>query len=370
MRRTSDRQLLVMLVAVPAIGLFLQCVLLALAIGVTLGGISSFPEDGVGHEESLRTSAGMDCLASDGSGHSDESKLYALSCIGLRTSYGKWANDAESLADCIAISPPRSQGIAEEAACAWLRPGNWRCSLLPLPFVKGPHAACLRHDLNYSTLQSLDGNEGFHELDVFWNPRNKHLADARFRDDIRESSGSAPWPLDQALVGVGAVFHWFTNKANNKTWPVTVHDIEDTQEYPYFRMCGVPTVKSVRVDLRGHTAHAEWVYAPGCVDKIEPDSYRMCWKVDLPTHLYIMYPRALTEFCQTTDAASAKAEVTIPSVIFGWRSVKLVSAEIRPDDIAYGGPIGSETILGNRLLDHVLGGAYYPVQQLDLTVER
>ena len=231
-------------------------------------------------------------------------------------------------------------------------------------------AACLRHDLNYSTLQSLDGNEGFHKLDEFWNPRNKHLADDRFRYDIRESSGNAPWPLDRALVAVGGFLHWFTNKANNKTWPVTVHDIEDAREYPYFRMCDVATVKDVRVNLRGRTAHAEWTYAPGCVDEIEAESYRVCWKVDLPTHLYIAYPRALTGFCRTSDAASAKAKFTIPSVIFGWRSVKLASVEVRPGDIAYGGPIGSETILGNRLLDRVFSGAYYPVQKLDLAATR
>ena len=368
MRRTSGSQLFVLLIAMSVTGLFAQCLLTASAVGVTLGYISSSHEDGLGYEGPKGTSAGMDCLSPNGSGYSVESKLYALSCIGLHTSYGTWANQADSLADCIAISPPRSHGVANEVTCSWLRPGNWRCSMVP--FFKGPHAACLRHDLNYSTLQSLDGNEGFHKLDEFWNPRNKHLADDRFRYDIRESSGNAPWPLDRALVAVGGFLHWFTNKANNKTWPVTVHDIEDAREYPYFRMCDVANVKDVRVNLRGRTAHAEWTYAPGCVDEIEAESYRVCWKVDLPTHLYIAYPRALTGFCRTSDAASAKAKFTIPSVIFGWRSVKLASVEVRPGDIAYGGPIGSETILGNRLLDRVFSGAYYPVQKLDVAATR
>ena len=368
MSKASDSHLFVLLITTSVTGLFLQCLLIASAAGVTLGYISSPQEDGVGYEGGEVESTGMDCLSPDGSGYSVESKLYTLSCIGLHTSYSTWANQADSLADCIAISPHRSQGVVAEATCAWLRPGNWRCSVLP--FVKGPHAACLRHDLNYSTLQSLGGNEGFHKLDEFWNPRNKHLADTQFRDDIRESLGNAPWPLDLALVGVGELLHWFTNKANNKTWPVTVHDIEDTRKFPYFRMCDVPTVKDVRVNLRGRTAQTEWTYAPGCVDGIEPDSYRICWKVDLPTHLYILYPRALTRFCRTSDAASAKAKFTIPSAIFGRWSVKLVSVEVRPDNIAYGGPIGSETILGSRLLDRVFGGAYYPVQKLDLAVAR
>ena len=368
MRRTSDLRLLVLLITTSVTGLFALCLLTASAVGLALAYMSSPQEEGAVLEGLKGTSNGMDCLSSGGSGHPVESKLYSLSCIGLHTSYSTWANQADSVAGCIANSPPRSQGFTDGTTCAWLRPGNWRCSMLPL--FKGPHTACLRHDLNYSTLQSLDGNEGFHELDEFWNPRNKHLADERFREDIRESSGNSPWPVDRFLSGVGAFLHWSTNRANNKTWPVTVHDIEDARKYPYFRECDAPAVKDVRVHLVGRAAHAEWTYSPGCINEIAADSYRLCWKVDLPDHLYIVYPSALTGFCRTSDAYSSKARFTIPSVVFGWRSVKLVSVEVRPDDIVYGGPIGWETILGNRLLDPVFGGAYYPVQKLDLAVTR
>ena len=366
MSRTSDAQLIILLITMSVAGLFVQCVLTASVGAVALGYVARSQEGGLGHEGREGTPAGMDCL--DRSGYSVESRLYALSCIGLHTSYSKWASQTDSLADCIATSLPQSHGVADEAACAWLKPGNERCSMMP--FAKGPHAACLRHDLNYSTLQSLDGYDGFHTLDEFWNPRNKHLADARFRDDMRASSRDAPWPVNRALVGAGAFVHWFTNKANNKTWPVTVHDIEDARTFPYFRACDIPTVRDVQVDLRDRTAHAEWTYDSGCVDGIEPDSYRICWKVDLPTQLYILYPRAMARFCETSDATSAEAEFTVPSAILGWSSVKLVSVEIRPDDIAYGGPMGSETILGSRLLDRVLGGAYYPVQKLNVAVAR
>ena len=368
MRRTSDSQLFVLLIATSVTGLFTQCLLAASVVAVTLGYVSSFQEVGAGYEAPKGTLAGLDCLSAIEGADSVESKLYALSCIGLHTSYSAWAIQVDSLADCIAISPPRSHGVADEVTCAWLRPGNWRCSMFP--FFKGPHAACLRHDLNYSTLQSLDGTGGFHKLDVFWNPRNKHLADARFRDDLTELSRNARWPINQVGVSVGGLLHWYANKANNKTWPVTVHDIEDTREHPYFRMCEVPTVKDVRVNLRGRTAHAEWTYAQGCVDEIEADRYRVCWKVDLPTHLYIVQPRTLALFCRHVDGDVTGAEFTVPSMTIGWRSVKLVSVEVRPDDIAYGGPIGSETVLGNRLLDRVFGGAYYPVQKLDLAVTR
>ena len=392
MRRTSDSLPSVLLVAIGVTGLFWQFLLTVFVVVVALGFFSGSQGAESGYEGLNGTTGVMDCLSAIESADSIESKLQALSCIGLHTSYSAWANQTDSLAGCIAGSTPRSQPVANEKTCAWLKTGNWRCSMLPFVKANTLLAACRRHDLNYATLQSLggngdshksasthvnlsflqylDGDEGFHKLDEFWNLRNKHLADARFRDDLRELSRNAPWPINQVGESVGGLLHWYANKANNKTWPVTVHDIDDTREYPHFRMCDVPTVKDVRVNLRGRTAHAEWTYAPGCVDEIEADRYRVCWKVDLPTHLYIVYPRALSQFCRHVDGDVTGAEFTVPSVILGWGSVKLVSVEVRPDDIAYGGPIGSETVLGNRLLDRVFGGAYYPVQKLDLAVTR
>lgn len=392
MRSTSDSLPSVLLMAIGVAGLFWQVLLAAFAIMVALGFISGSQEAGAAYEVSKETSGVMDCLSAIEGADSVESKLHALSCIGLHTSYSTWSDQADYLADCIAHSPPRPDGVVDEAKCAWLKPGNWRCSMLPFVKAKALLAACRRHDLSYSTLQSLggngdsyksasvdvkpsllqylDGDEVFHKLDEFWSPRNKHLADARFREDIKELSRNAPWPVNQVGVNVSGLLHWYTNKANNKTWPVTVHDIADTRTHPYFRMCDVPTVNDVQVKLRGRTAHAEWTYAPGCVDEIDADKYRVCWKVDLPTHLYILYPRVLAQFCRHLDGDVTGTEFTVPSVILGWQSVKLVSVEVRPDGIAYGGPLGSETVLGSRLLDPIFGGAYYPVQKLDLAVTR
>ena len=392
MRRNSDSLPSGLLVAIGMTGLFWQVLLTAFAAVVVLGFLSGSQVAESGHEGLDGTTGVMDCLSDVDGADSVETKLQALSCIGLHTSYSAWAAQADSLADCIAGSTPGSQTVANEKTCDWLKPGNWRCSMLPFVKIKALLAACQRHDLNYATLQTLggkgdshqsasidmkrsllqylDGDEVFHELDEFWNPRNKHLADARFGDDLRELSRNAPWPINQVGVSVGGALHWYANKANNKTWPVTVHDIDDTREHPHFRRCDVPTVKDVTVNLRSRTAHAEWTYAPGCVDEIEADSYRVCWKIDLPAHLYIAYPRALDGFCRHVDGDVTGAKFTVPSVILGWRSVKLVSVEVRPDDIVYGGPIGSETVLGNRLLDRVFGGAYYPVQKLDLTAAR
>ena len=392
MNGTSNWQTPLLLAAACATGVFWQFLLAAIAVVIALGYIAPSTEYDLGLAGLGGAADGIDCLSTNADGNSAESRLYALSCIGLHTSSSTWANEADHLADCMATSLPRSQSVADDLPCAWLKPGNWRCSMLPFVRSKTLLAACRRHDLNYSTLQSLsgsggshkpastgmepsllqylDGEEGFHRLDEYWNPRNKHLADARFREDIRELSRNLPWPIDRVGVSASGLLHWYANKVNSKTWPVTVHDIEDTRRHPHFRMCDVPRVKYVRISSHGRNVRAEWTYDPGCIVEIEPHSYRTCWKIDLPSYLYVVYPRALASFCQTSDAASAKAEFSVPPTIFGWQSVKLVSVEVRPDEIVYGGPIGSETVLGNRLLDRFFGGGYYPAQQLNPATSR
>ena len=392
MNGTSNWRRSLLLTAACVTGALWQFLLAAFAVVVALGNIATSTGDGLGFDGHGGAADGIDCLSTSVDGDSVESKLDTLSCIGLHTSSDTWANEADYLSDCMSLSRPQSPGVADELTCAWLRPGNWRCSMLPFVRSKTLLAACRRHDLNYSTLQSLSGNggshksasvdmkpfflryldgeEGFHRLDEYWNPRNKHLADARFREDIRELSRNVIWPVNRIGVSVSGLLHWYANKANNKTWPVTVHDVEDTRKHPYFRMCDVPKVEDVRISSRGRTVNVEWTYDPGCIVEIEAHSYRTCWKVDLPSHLYVVYPRALASFCQISDTVSARAEFTVPPTIFGWRSVRLISVEVRPDEIVYGGPIGSETILGNRLLDRVFGGAYYPAQQLNLAVSQ
>ncbi len=69
------------------------------------------------------------------------------------------------------------------------------------------------------------------------------------------------------------------------------------------------------------------------------------------------------------SAASGAYQLSQQAV---WNSAKLKWIEIRPRDIAYGGPAGFETLLGNKLLEGLLvgplEGAYYPEQVMNITV--
>ena len=298
MNRTSSSPPSLLLAAACVTGAVWQLLLASFAIVVAIGYVAGSTEDGLGYDGLAGAPTGLDCLSTSVEGDFVESKLDRLSCIGLHTSSDTWANQSDYLADCMSLSRQQSPGVADEPACAWLKPGNWRCSISPFVRSKTLLAACRRHDLNYSTLQSLSGNGGshrsvsagvkpsflqyldsqgaFHKLDEYWNPRNKHLADARFRDDVRELSKRLPWPINRVGVSVSGLLHWHANKANNKTWPVTVHDIEDTRKHTHFRICDVPKVEDVRIASHGRTVRAEWTYDPGCIVDIEVHSYRTC----------------------------------------------------------------------------------------------
>ena len=65
-------------------------------------------------------------------------------------------------------------------------------------------------------------------------------------------------------------------------------------------------------------------------------------------------------------ATSSMPHFKIPRYIPSWNSVTLKTVEIRPNDIVYGGVLGYETVLGNKLLDPIFHGAYYPKQVLNI----
>ncbi len=100
MRRTSDSLPSVLLIAIGVTGLSWQVLLTAFAIVVALGFISGSQETESGYEGLNGTTGVMDCLSPIGGTESVESKLQALSCIGLHTSYSAWQIQTDSLAAC------------------------------------------------------------------------------------------------------------------------------------------------------------------------------------------------------------------------------------------------------------------------------
>ena len=327
-------------------------VLAIVLIGATVDPVPGGPEYGSSH-------VGLDCVQDIDLAPTMESKLEVLNCLVIDAPNGRFETNADSLKQCIDESRTASQ---DGSPCSWLGYGNWKCSVLPL---RVPLPACLKHDLAYASLQRFDGDGGIHSLDEAWNPRNKYLADVAFKDDLdRDTSALDPilGPLRQH-VGIPSM-HWVASRVNNKTWPVTHHDIQDIRDRTYFRRCAVPKVENVQVTRRGDVFEATWDYSPGCLKDITVDYYRLCWKVSLPIYLYAINPRALARFCGYSEGDASAAVFTVPSAIRGWSSVTLESVEIRPNDIEYGGPLGSANLLGGKVLDPILNGAYYPKQRL------
>ena len=304
----------------------------------------------------------LDCVYDSGYEPTLESNLDVLNCLVVRTPGAFWKN-ANSLKQCIDES--KLIGHVRDA-CHQLAYGNWACSFLP---VEGPVPACLRHDVAYSSLQQFVGGGGRHVLDGAWNPRNKHLADTIFRDDLDKAFSGDSWAQRLSRnTQVSALLHWFVNKANNKTWPMTYHDIQDTKDRPYFRRCTIPQIENVVIIRNGRVYQAEWNYVPGCVKDITVDYYKLCWKIELPEHPFASYSKPSEDFCRYTEGHMSTDRFTVPPGIRTWESVTLQSVEIRPSDIDYGGPLGSAEFLGNKALEPIFQGAYYPKQHLELTI--
>ena len=100
-------------------------------------------------------------------------RLEALSCLTLDTPHSFWVTgDGVRQSDSLKTDPRYSY---------WLGFGDSECTDLAL---EGPVPSCLKHDVAYSTLQSLVGTGDTSELAETWNARNKGLADRKFKADI------------------------------------------------------------------------------------------------------------------------------------------------------------------------------------------
>ena len=104
--------------------------------------------------------------------------------------------------------------------------------------------SCLKHDVAYGGLQKIAGmnteTPDDTELDQAWNPRNKALADHKFRADIRkwgcQDQTSIALPLclmPRAWIAETPYFKAIA-KVNHKGWPVTSRDVSDIEARPNY----------------------------------------------------------------------------------------------------------------------------------------
>ena len=142
-----------------------------------------------------------------------------------------------------------------------------------------------------------DGNV----LDEAWNPRNKALADHKFKADI-----VAHGCQQQSVAAAIAVCWWLRQfmadryfdgvaRVNNKHWPVTTGDISSIRSTMRFKNCGEPPVPAVsglsasKDPQDGRTIVMRWTYSPGCAE-IRPSDV-IIWvqlktsgQVSMPSH--------------------------------------------------------------------------------------
>ena len=295
------------------------------------------------------------------------SKVAVLNCLVFATPHSFWVEQARA---------DNKNTLKDDERFNWLGFEKWDCTWSP----DYPLAACLKHDVAYASLQKFSGStvgqENSNELDTAWNPRNKHLADAMFFDDILEQGCSAK-PLTSAYsewcslaaLEQASIMHWFVNKWNSKTWPVTEEDIAHTVKYGRFGVCQVPDAVVESLTRKDRTIIANLNYSPGCVSGITPDYYRLCWSVDGNQRIShrTHNRREIRDTCTRSEGDVPNATYTLSRTAV-WDSVTLVSIEIRPNNIAYGGPWGFETLLGNRWFDNFTQGAYYPKRKVNLAI--
>ena len=294
-------------------------------------------------------------------------KLVVLNCLVFSTPHSFWvqgdngSRDAERLRR--AIDSPFTR-------FAWLDRGDWVCTKSP----SGPLPSCLKHDVAYGSLQEfagMDANtsltappEGT-ELDEAWNPRNKALADAKFKADISkwgcqdravDAYELCRWAGDanRLVPGLGNrfiatyIYFWGTARYNHKGWPVTARDLRHIEGHPRFTVCRepvVPTVSGLTVTRLGDIITANWTFEPGCVPVTLAD---VTFGVEWGIRGVIPFQSAID---RVTSCVTRGHEVTC-SYDFGFLSGSVFHTFeifVSPRDREYGGEnYGSEGRKGRR----------------------
>ena len=227
----------------------------------------------------LEQGAGLGCLPTNVNGArlTLSNKLLVLNCLVFDTPHSFWVKGDASSREAKQL---KREIDSPTGRYAWLKRGDWKCSSIA---PQGPVPSCLKHDVAYASLQKFAGGDAVaplgndpdgSELDEAWNPRNKSLADEKFRADIlrngcQDQSGS--YAFSACLAGNDAVATVFFNgvaKRNHKGWPVTNADINDFTSSDRFKVCSepvVPTVSGLTISKSGDIITASWDFKPGCV---------------------------------------------------------------------------------------------------------
>ena len=253
---------------------------------------------------------GLDCLPAgvDGSELSTRNKLNVLNCLVFSTDHSFWVNQASH-------AVPLSDRLRNHPRYRnWLESEDWECTG-PGAF-EGPVPACWKHDFAFNGLQRFEGEAGEDswgdELDITWNPRNKALADLRFKADILKY-GCQAYPITSALqcaasgsalgrATLAASFHWGVADINKKGWPVTSKDLQgfstEVADLPgqddlidglRFQRCSepvFPAITDVGVVPSGDTVTLSWNFHAGCTAELSDVEINATWYIKPPVLFY------------------------------------------------------------------------------------
>ena len=306
--------------------------------------------DGAVGAASLAQTPGLGCLPNEVRGQflTPANKLRVLNCLIFATPHEFWVADEDGnrTADKLRYGP-------EAGRWGWLGTGDWVCTD---PAFEGPVPSCLKHDVGYASLQMFAGASpgaaDGDELDAMWNPRNKALADAKFRKDI-EGYGCQNISGDfaQTFCAVtpnrilASTFFWGVAHVNHKGWPVTDQDRAHFEATRQFVVCGGPptptlSVDSVSVARRGTDLafDAQLTATDGCVDAISIESYTVIWKVTFDNDQGYEFPEIGRDYASETPRSTFELDTTDTRVRYlEVSSVEIARIEIRPNHIEYGG---------------------------------
>ncbi len=312
--------------------------------------------DGPDEEELPVVGTGVSCLppGADGANLSLSNKLVVLNCLVFSTPHDFWVKgdkkgrSAKSLKNAIDSSIGRY---------AWLDRGDWECTLSP----DGPLPSCLKHDVAYGGLQefagqdtktSLTASPDGTELDEAWNPRNKALADAKFKADIAkwgcqdETSVAkagvcalARFPLSNAFMAEH-VYFWGTARMNSKGWPVTTRDLRHIDGLPRFIVCGepvVPTVSEFTATRTEQIITASWNFVPGCVPVTLSDvKFTVDWIIMIGGSVY-PYSGDASTCVANGNRLTCAYDFSYLSYLPQGKVISGVSIFVVPQDREYGG---------------------------------
>ncbi len=297
---------------------------------------------------------GLGCLLDlvDGSRLTLGNKLRVLNCLVFSMPHSFWVAGENGVRD--------AEALRTDDRWDWIGTGDWGCSVSP----DGPLPSCLKHDAAYSSLKKFAGvtvGSVSNGLDEAWNPRNKALADIKFRADIRAhgcqdasaiAEGLVCPPVNLLLIfsngGLANLYYWgVTRHVTQLGWPTTTQDIHHARlnDDPRFIICEsphIPTTSNLNASRDGSVIEVSWDFQPGCVVGLKDvSSFDFEWDYATPGITSATFPKTASsvgsEACTASlSGVSCSHRFDYPAPLVSELRVHGVAVSIVPRDREHG----------------------------------